>query len=324
MMTIRQIYDLAIALGMKHDLRGEAVVRRKLKREKEQYAKLPADKKKEYDLERLTNPFSDTRMFVQHPNKPVRRILAGIDIGPAEVLIANELVKKKPIDLILAHHPLGPALAGLHEVMELQVEVMTKYGVPITVAENLTKIRLSEVSRSISAENHNRTLDAAGLLGLDLMCTHTATDNLVASYLEKLFNRERRKIEYVGDALHILKKIPEYQQAMKMKAGPTIFVGSEDRYAGKIALTEITGGTSGSPHLYEKMAQAGVGTIVGMHMKEERKNEAEKCHLNVIIAGHMSSDSLGMNLFLDELAKRGIEIIPCSGLIRIKRFKKSK
>jgi hypothetical protein len=29
-----------------------------------------------------------------------------------------------------------------------------------------------------------------------------------------------------------------------------------------------------------------------------------------------------MNLFLDELEKRGIEIIPCSGLIRVSRVKK--
>jgi hypothetical protein len=39
----------------------------------------------------------------------------------------------------------------------------------------------------------------------------------------------------------------------------------------------------------------------------------------VVIAGHISSDSLGVNLFLDELEKRGIEIIPCSGLIRVSR-----
>jgi len=35
----------------------------------------------------------------------------------------------------------------------------------------------------------------------------------------------------------------------------------------------------------------------------------------------MSSDSLGVNLFLDELEKRGIEIIPCSGFIRVSRAK---
>jgi N-dimethylarginine dimethylaminohydrolase len=72
--------------------------------------------------------------------------------------------------------------------------------------------------------------------------------------------------------------------------------------------------------MYEKMAQAGIGTIVGMHMNEEHKKEAEAANINVVIAGHISSDSLGMNLFLDELEKKGIEVVPCSGLIRVKRF----
>jgi hydrogenase maturation factor len=67
------------------------------------------------------------------------------------------------------------------------------------------------------------------------------------------------------------------------------------------------------------MAQAGIGTIIGMHMKEEYRQEAEKYHINVVIAGHMASDSLGMNLFLDQLERKGIKAVPCSGLIRIKR-----
>jgi len=103
-----------------------------------------------------------------------------------------------------------------------------------------------------------------------------------------------------------------------------LFTGSEERYAGRIALTEITGGTEGSKEMYEKIAQAGIDTIIGMHLGEEHKKEAEKNHLNVIIAGHMSSDSIGMNLLLDEIEKRGVEVIPCSGLIRVKRFKKGR
>jgi hypothetical protein len=48
------------------------------------------------------------------------------------------------------------------------------------------------------------------------------------------------------------------------------------------------------------MAQAGIGTVIGMHMSEEHKKEAEAANINVVIAGHISSDSIGMNLFLDE------------------------
>jgi len=122
--------------------------------------------------------------------------------------------------------------------------------------------------------------------------------------------------------MNSLKEIPEYKTAVKIGAGPKIFVGDPERRCGKIAVSEITGGTEGSPKLYEKMAQAGIGTIIGMHMREESKKEAEAANINVVIAGHISSDSLGMNLFLDELEKRGVEIIPCSGLIRISRTKK--
>ena len=123
----------------------------------------------------------------------------------------------------------------------------------------------------------------------------------------------------IEDLLNLLKEISEYREAIKFGAGPKIFVGDPERRCGKIAVTEITGGTEGSPKLYEKMAQAGIGTVIGMHISEEHKKEAEAANINVVIAGHMSSDSLGVNLFLDELEKQGIEIVPCSGLIRISR-----
>jgi len=55
---------------------------------------------------------------------------------------------------------------------------------------------------------------------------------------------------------------------------------------------------------------------VRQELTEEYKKEAEAAHINVVIAGHMSSDSIGLNLFLDQLKKRGIKIIPCAGLIQ--------
>ena len=81
----------------------------------------------------------------------------------------------------------------------------------------------------------------------------------------------------------------------------------------------MTGGTGGSEEAFEKLAIAGVGTVIGMHIGEKHRKEAEKNHINIVIAGHMASDSLGINLLLDKLQQEGIEILPCSGLIRIKR-----
>lgn len=313
-MTTKEIYNLAVKMAIRADLRGEKGVEKILKRRKEKYEKLSEEKKEFFDKETLENPYSDSRLLYVAQDKEIKKVLVGIDIEPAEILLAKEI---GGIDLIISHHPSGKGLANLADVMDLQCDVLNLYGVPINIAEGLMKERIDEVSRGVNAKNHQRTVDSAKLLGFNLMCLHTACDNLAAKFLkEKIENEE---IERLEDLMNILKEIPEYQEAEKIGAGPKIFVGKPENRCGKIALTEITGGTEGSPKLYEKMAQAGIGTIVGMHVSEEHKKEAEMANLNVVIAGHISSDSIGVNLFLDELEKQGIEIIPCSGLIRVSR-----
>lgn len=311
-MILKDIYKLAIEAGIKADLRGEAIVRKRLSKIGEAYEKLDSEQKQEFDLEKLSNPYSDTRIL--HDNgKEVKRIIVGIDIDPQELLLAKQL----GYDTVIAHHPEGVALADLGDVMHLQAEVLAQYGVPINAAQAITKERISEVAHGISPANHHRSVDAARLLDLNFMCVHTPCDNLAAKFLEDYLRG--REIETVDELIKILKEIPEYQEAIKRKAGPKIFAGDKDNYCGKIVLTEITGGTSNSKDIYEKMAQAGIGTIVGMHMSEEHKKEAQQHHLNVVIAGHMSSDSLGVNLFLDKLESGVSEISAFSGLIRFKR-----
>lgn len=318
MMTLGDIYTKALEMGIKADPRGEAGVKKLLARRKKEYEDLPVSKKKEFDLEDLVNPYSDSRIFLGERSRKIDTILAGIDIDASEVLLADRLNQKGAgIDLLLAHHPEGGSLAALYEVMEVQVDIWAKYGVPINIAEGVMQDRIGEVQRRFSPANHNEAVDAARLLGFAFMGTHTITDNLVHDYMEKLFLKE--KPETVEEVVEVLKKEPEYTEAMKGKAGPLIFAGNPKNRAGKIAPIEFTGGTEPSKILYEKLAMAGVGTVVGMHAGEEHRKEALKYHINLVIAGHMSSDSLGMNLFLDALEKENIKIIPCSGLIRVKR-----
>jgi len=313
-MRINEIYNLAIQMGIGADFREKEGVQKLLERKRKKYDKLASAEKEEFDKDILENPFLDSRILNIAEDKEIKKIMVGIDIEPAELLLAKEVGS---VDLVISHHPLGKGLAHLAEVMDLQCDVLNRYGVPINVAEGLMKQRISEVARGVNGANHQRTVDAAKILKFNLICLHTACDNLAAKFLREKI--ENKNIERVEDLMRILKEIPEYKAAAKIGAGPKVYVGSEDNRCGKIALSEITGGTEGSPKLYEKMAQAGIGTVVGMHMSEEHKKEAEAANINVVIAGHISSDSLGVNLFLDELEKRGIEVVPCSGLIRVKR-----
>ncbi len=313
-MTVKDIYNLAIKMGIEADFRSKDQIDKFLGKKKEKYNKLTGEKKEEFDTEALTNPYLDSRIYNISEDKEIKKVMVGIDIGPAEILMAKEI---GGIDLIIAHHPLGKGLAHLSDVMDLQCDVLNYYGVPINIAEGLMKPRISEVARGTNKLNHQRTVDAARILKVNLVNFHTPCDNLAANFLRKEI--EQKNPETVGEIIDLLKSIPEYKEAMKIGVGPKIFVGAEENRCGKIALSEITGGTEGSAKLYPKLAQAGIGTVIGMHISEEHKKEAETENLNVVIAGHMSSDSLGVNLFLDELEKQGIEIIPCSGLTRVKR-----
>src|SRR3989344_5073272 len=273
-MKIGDIYNLAIGRGIDSDPRGRARVEKLLERRREKFEKMGEREKQEFDQESLRNPYSDTRVLHVADDKEIKKVLVGIDTEVAEILLAKEL---GDIDLVISHHPMGRALADLHEVMELQVDVLNQYGVPVNIAEGLLKERISEVARGINPRNHWRAIYAAKLLRINLMCLHTVADNNAAKFLREKI--EAQNPERLEDIMAILRSIEEYQQAIALGVGPRLFVGQPENRCGKIALTELTGGTEGSPKLFEKMAQAGIGTVVGMHVSEEHKKEAEAAHL---------------------------------------------
>lgn len=319
-MKIQEIFGLAIKIGIDNDPRGRAKVEKMLKKRDEGYKELSAKKKKDFDLDKLTNPFSDSGIHCGNLGQEIKRVLVGIDIGPAEVLLAKELERQgKKIDLIIAHHPEGKALTNLHEVMDIQTEVLEKAGVPANVAEKVLEDRLRQVSQGIAPINHYQAVDVAKLLDIPMINIHTPADNSVWKFVNDFINK--KKPETVGEICEVLKEIPEYAEGTKRNAGPVIFAGSDKSRVGKIVVSGMTGGTTGSEKMYEKMSQYGIGTEIGMHIPEKHREEAVKHYLNIVIAGHIASDSLGLNIIMDELEKKGIEIIPCSGYIRHSRVK---
>lgn len=303
-------------MGKNSDIRRDnlnAIMRKRLS----SYEKLSEDEKWCYDQEQLSNPYNDTRILVGTGEEEISTIFCGIDIETAEILLADRLREKGvAIDAVISHHPEGVAQADLHDVMYLQADLLEDIGVPINVAEGILEPRIQEVQRALLSQNHQRTVDAACLLNIPFICVHTPADNLVNKFLKDHF--ERNSYSTLEDLINLLLQIPEYQKANELKAGPQIINGGNNNRVGKLYI-EMAGGTSGPDKAIEKIAQAGVGTYICMHLSEKHRQLAAENNINVIVAGHMSSDSLGINLFLDQLEKQGIKIIAGSGLIRIKR-----
>lgn len=316
-MKIREIYERAVKKGIEADPRGHEDIARELERSKKDFDELKEKDKKWFDSEKLTNPYSDSRILFGDPEREVKRALVGIDMEVGEVVLADRLRDRgRPIDLIISHHPEGRGMLKLYDVMDMQSGILLKYGVPINVAEDIMDERIREVERRLMPANHNRAVDAAKLLDIPLMCLHTPADNCVTDYLQRLFDESRPY--YVSDIVKIIKDIPEYATSMaEIGLAPKVVTGSEKRRAGKV-FVDMTGGTGGSKRAFEKLSAAGVGTVVGMHISDDHRKEADKFHINVVIAGHIPSDNLGMNLLLDNVLD-GVEVVETSGFRRIAR-----
>lgn len=318
-MLLRKIYETVVAKGMEKDPRGKEAVKKTLEKRVKTYENMKEDEKEFFDTESLANPYADTRILNGTGDEDIKTALVGIDMEMAEILLADRLSSKgQKIDLVIAHHPEGKAYANFYEVMHMQADILNKFGVPINVAESLLEDRIKEVERKLSPVNHTRAVDIAKLLNILFLCVHTPADNMVASYLQQVF--DEKKPDTLEDMMKILKEIPEYREAAKNNAGPKILLGSKDRRAGKI-FVDMTGGTEGAKDIFENLVNSGVNTIVVMHLSEDHRKEAEKHHMNAVLAGHISSDNLGMNLMFDEIQKTdSLEVLPCSGYRRFKRI----
>ena len=293
-MQLGQIYKIAVRKGIDED---------------------PREREK---LKKIRIPFADTRILYGDKKKDIRTAMVGIDIGGEELLTAYILNEKGAgIDLVIAHHPSGIGLVNLYQVMHVQTDILERLGVKRDVAKALMKERIDEVSRSLMPRNAERSVDIARLLGIPFMNIHTPADNCVAHFLEETL--ENKKPGKVRDVLRLLKKIPEYQNAMAKGAGPRLIAGKEKNATGKI-FVDMTGGTEGSKKIFARLSQAGVGTVVCMHLSEQHFKTAKAEFVNIVIAGHIASDTIGLNLMLDEVEKKEkLNIIPCSGFVRIKR-----
>lgn len=319
-MNLLHFYDLVIKYGIDQDPRSKSLIKKELNQRKAEYRKLKEKDRALFDSHTLYNPYADTRILNGAGALQINRILIGIDIEVAEIILADRLSTDSPIDLVISHHPEGKALAGIYDVMHLQKNVLQNLGIAKDVAQDFLDKRIKEVERRVAPSNHMRAVDTARLLNLPFICVHTPADNHVAKYLQIFFNRKSPKT--LADVLGLLKSFPEYKDALINGAGPKIILGKPQNSAGKI-FVDMTGGTEGSKEIFGRLSQAGVNTIVAMHLSEEHFTRIKDEHINVIIAGHIASDTLGLNLLLDRIEKKGalrFDVIECSGFRRFRRI----
>lgn len=252
---------------------------------------------------------ADSGVVVEGSN--IRKVAFGVDIEVGEMLLAREL----GVDAVITHHPKGGLpMVEFHNVMSNQIDRMVEAGVPINKAQKALQERIEQVNRAHHVANYDRVVSAAKLLGMPFITIHTPADLMAERFIQNHLDNYLDKIDKpkLKDVISALEELPEFKITL---AKPVLRVGKDEDYAGRVFVT-MAGGTSGGEKVAKAYYEAGVGTLVVMHMPDDTIKAVKQQNIgNVVVAGHMASDSVGINQVIKAIEELGIEVVRMSGVI---------
>jgi hypothetical protein len=185
---------------------------------------------------------------------------------------------------------------------------MEAEGIPADTAHKLMLGRRDPLAHLLHTSNYDRVVDAAKQLKMPLMNIHLAADIVGRQFFIDFVGRAvGGKGTTVGSLVHELKTIPEMEASLVQ---PEFWLGKAENPVG----------TNGGAAIYRTYYEHGINTILAMHIDDRDLRELEQLQLpgaNLVITGHMPSDSIGMNRVIAALEQRGLEVIAGSGVIRV-------
>ena len=256
---------------------------------------------------------SDTTINV--PAKNVRRALFGIDVEAADLWIAKE----KAYDVVIAHHPTGgSATLDFPKVLVKHADILARHGVPRPVADAAVREMQEDREQRAHAENYDRLPSIARLIGIGLMCIHNPCDEIGRRVMDETLRAKLKPNPRVRDAIDTLYTIPEFQAA---KTRIAVRMGKIDSPLGKWAVHHGAGTNGGLP-VARAAFEHGIDTVFYIHIDagalrrlwELFGREGSK---NLVVTGHVASDSIGINTLVRELRARGLRIDTYSGIVDV-------
>ncbi len=237
----------------------------------------------------------DSAIYVSGSN--IKRILFGIDAGVPELLLAKQL----GYDAVIAHHPQGgTAMVNSCKVFKRHIHQMVSVGIPQEEAEEAVKRKLAELEVDGHTRNYGHAVDVAQFLEMPYMNIHTPLDEVGRRIMSERVNRRIKPNSTVQDVVSALKELPEFKNAV---SEIKVRLGKPENSAGKVVVSHGAG-SNGDYEVAKTYFKYGVGTVVYIHISS---GDLEKLRAtsqgNLIVTGHIASDSVGINPFIRELEK---------------------
>lgn len=248
----------------------------------------------------------DSAIYVHGEN--IKKVLFCIDAGISELLLAKSL----GYDAVIAHHPVGGSAAiNFFHVFKRHIDQMIAAGVPRKEAEDAVKRKFKELEVEGHMRNYAQTIEVAKLLAMPFMNIHTPLDEVGRRIMSKQISRRVRKNSTVGDVVGALKELSEFRKA---ETEIKVRLGKSGNPAGKVMVSHGAG-TNGGYEIAKTYFKNGIGTVIYIHISSSdlAKLKADGVG-NLIVTGHIASDSVGINPFITELRKKGL-IVTTIGVV---------
>jgi len=245
---------------------------------------------------------ADSAIHIEGEN--IRKILFCIDAGVSELLLAKQL----GCDAVIAHHPPGGVSAiNFPEAFKRHVELMIAAGIPREVAEKAVRRKFSQLEVEAHRKNYAQIIDAARALEIPFMNIHMPLDEIGRQRMDKKIREKTREDSKVEEVVSALMEFSEFRNALtEIK----VWLGKPENLRGKIVVAHGAG-TNGGYEIAKTYFEHGIDTLIYIHINPtdlERLKAEFGDEKNLIVTGHIASDSLGINPLIHELEKREISV----------------
>lgn len=242
----------------------------------------------------------DSAIYV--PGEGIQRLLFGLDIGTAELLMAREL----GYDAVIAHHPVGvPHRAW--RVFERHVALLTAAGVPEEAARAAVAPKMAALRLNGMVTNYEQVPMAARRLGMPFMNVHAPLDELGRRVMQSAVDVLLLSAPdaTLRDVVTVLGMLPAAQRA----AVPIeVLLGAPGARAGK---TLVCHGayTNGGDGVARACFQHGIDTVIYIHIAPgDLESLRRDGRGQLIVTGHLLGDAFGIGPYISALRSQGLEV----------------
>lgn len=253
---------------------------------------------------------ADSEILV--PGRGLKRAMFGIDIDSGELALAKQL----GFDVVIAHHPSGGGTwAGFPHVLESHAPIMVKAGVPRREALAVVAALKDEHGPRTHLLNYDRLPSVARLLKMPFLNIHQPADELGRRLMSDHIASRVKRGAKVSAAVKALMALPEFAHSRH----PIVMrMGSAGAPLGKWVFSHGAGTNGGYP-VASALFRNGVDTVFYIHVDpghlRRLKDEFGKKGKNLVVTGHIASDSVGINPIIRRLRQEGLAVEAMGGVV---------